>query len=369
MLRVPERVEQLMTPHLLVDWGRLTTNVASVADRMAAAQVALRPHFKTSKCLEVAALQRRSGAFGFTCATPGEAAALLDAGYEDVLWAHVPVGPAKVEFAVANAARGLTVALDSSVAAAPLADAAVRAGLTVPFLLEVNTGQARAGVEPDDAVRRLYDILQLPGLRFRGVMTHEGHLAAHGTDRAALERAGSEAAGTLVSVADALRRAGHACDLVSVGSTPGLTSAATSGGVTETRPGTYVYYDANQVRLGSATLDQCALSVLSRVVSAERPGTVIIDAGLKAMSSDSLTPTNGAGIVCDPQGRVLRDVHFATANEEHGFLAGEGTSLLAVGDLVRVIPNHACGTVNMWGSLSCVNSDGSTDTWGIHGRH
>src|SRR5690606_35539334 len=109
---------------------------------------------------------------------------------------------------------------------------------------------------------------------------------------------GELAGRTLVQVAESLRAEGHACPLVSVGSTPGATSAPFADGVTEARPGTYVYFDANQVDLGSARIDQCAQTVLARVVSAQRPWTVIIDAGIKSMSSDTLATAVRLGIVC-----------------------------------------------------------------------
>ncbi|MEU5876434.1 alanine racemase [Spirillospora sp. NPDC047279] len=363
-------LSELPTPALLVDRARMEANLAAMTDALAGAGVALRPHFKTSKCLAVARRQLAHGAIGFTCATPAEVALLQDAGIEDVLWAHQPVGPAKVGFAVRALARGgLTIALDSVEAAEPLARAAGAAGVAVPFVLEVDTGLHRAGVDPDQAVRTTAALTALPALRLRGVLTHEGHLAAHGPDRAGLEAAGDLAGRTLVEVAEALRDAGHECPLVSVGSTPGATSAPFAAGVTEARPGTYVYFDANQVGLGSARLEQCAQTVLTRVVSAQRPGTVIIDAGVKAMSSDTLATAGRLGIVCDPAGRPLDGVEFPNANEEHGFLTGPGTAGLRVGDLLRVIPNHACGTTNMWSALHFADGDRAVERSPIEARY
>lgn len=365
----PPVFHSIMTPQLVVDVTRLRRNVARIATDLSAIGIALRPHFKTSKSLEVARLQHEAGAHGFTAATPSEAGVLLAGGMATVLLAHQPVGPAKVAFVVDNADAGLLVALDSVPAAEPLARQAAAANRTVDFLLEVDTGHARAGVDPEHAKRTAAELAALPGVRLRGVMTHEGHLATHGSDRTALEAAGRAAAALLVEVSKELRDAGHDMGIVSTGSTPGLTSATRVAGLTEARPGTYVYFDANQVRLGSATLDECALTVLARVVSVERSGTAIIDAGLKAMSSDALTPENGAGMVCTPTGESIADLTFPAANEEHGFLTGDGTRDLRVGDLVRVIPNHACGTVNMWSNALAVDDSTSTSRWQILARH
>lgn len=363
-------LEELATPALLVDRARMESNLAAMAAAIGAAGVALRPHFKTSKCVAVARRQLAHGASGFTCATPAEVALLQDEGVGDVLWAHQPVGPAKVAFAVEALARGgLTVALDSAEVAGPLSEAAAAAGVAVPFVLEVDTGLHRAGVDPDSAVRTAADLAALPALELRGVLTHEGHLAAHGQDRPALEAAGDLAGRTLAEVADALRADGHACPLVSVGSTPGATSAPFAPGVTEARPGTYVYFDANQVGLGSACVKQCAQTVLTRVVSVQRPGTAIIDAGIKAMSSDSLANAGGLGIVCDVSGAPVEDVAFPNGNEEHGYLTGPGTASLRVGDLLRVIPNHACGTTNMWSAVHFVADGAAVDRHPIQARH
>ncbi|MFL6127055.1 alanine racemase [Actinophytocola sp.] len=355
-------LRELDTPALLVDVDRLETNVAAMARSFAGAGVALRPHVKTSKCWEVARRQLDVGAVGMTCSTAAEVVWLRDRGVRDLLWANVPVGPGHV--AVAVATPGLTVTLDSVEAARPLSAAAVAAGVTVPFLLEVNTGHARLGVEPDRAVATAAAITGLPGLRLRGVLTHEGHIAA-APDRPALEQAGTAAGARLVAVAADLRAAGQAVEVVSVGSTPGATSAPFVDGVTEGRPGTYVYFDANQVRLGSATLDRCALTVLARVVSVQRDGRAIIDAGVKAMSSDTIAAAGG--VVTAPDGVPLPGVTFPEANEEHGFLLHSGG--FAVGDLVRVVPNHACGTTNMWSRAHAVRGTEVLAEWPISARY
>lgn len=366
----PPAFAELLTPALLVDRARLQHNIDTMAERYRSAGIALRPHIKTSKCWQVAERQLAAGAIGFTCSTVAEVRWLQDRGVTDLLWAHQPVGPRKVEFVVAAAQRGgLTIALDSTEAAEPISRATTATGVTVNYLLEVNTGQGRAGVEPDDVIDRARAIGRLPGLAVRGVMTHEGHLGSFGSDRAGLERAGRAAGALLANAAVQLRSDGYDAEIISVGSTPGAASSPYAEGVTEARPGTYVYYDANQLRLSSATPSECALTVLARVVSTQRSGTAIIDAGIKAMSSDAIATAGSLGLVCSPTGSPLEDVHFSDGNEEHGFLTGPGVSALAVGDIVRIIPNHACGTTNMFSSLWAVNADQALESWKIHARH
>ncbi|MBF9129638.1 alanine racemase [Plantactinospora sp. S1510] len=357
---------ELPTPTLLVDLDRLERNIASMAGAFAAAGVGLRPHIKTSKCWEVARRQLDAGAIGFTCSTAVEVAWLQSRGVTDLLWAHVPIGPRKVAFVVDSIARhggGLTVSLDSVEAARPLSVAAEAAGVTVPFVLEVDTGHGRLGVEPSAAIATAAGIAALPGLRLRGVLTHEGHISAL-AERSDLERAGAAAGTLLVSIAEDLRAAEFAVEVVSVGSTPGATSAPFVPGVTEGRPGTYVYFDGNQIRLGSCTLDQCAQTVLARVASVRRAGRPIIDAGVKAMSSDTIAVAGGVGLVLDRPG-----VTFPEANEEHGFLHEGDADPLAVGDLVRLVPNHACGTTNMWSHLYAVRGDMAVERWEISARY
>jgi D-serine deaminase-like pyridoxal phosphate-dependent protein len=366
---LPASLAELPTPALLVDVDRMERNISRMAGTYDGTGIGLRPHIKTSKCWSVARRQLEAGAVGFTCSTPAEVAWLQGKGVADLLWAHIPVGPRKVEFAVgASANGGLTVSLDSVEAAAPLAAAAAAAGITVPFVLEVNTGHARLGVDPDRAVRTAAEICALPGLRLRGVLTHEGHIGAN-ADRPGLERAGRVAGALLAQTADELRRAGHEVELVSVGSTPGANSTPFAEGVTEARPGTYVYYDANQIRLGSCTLDDCALTVLARVASVQRTGRAITDAGIKAMSSDTIAAAQSVGIACDTSVAPLPDVTFADGNEEHGFLLGEGTARLRGGDLVRLVPNHACGTTNMWSHVYAVRGHEVVDDWPISARY
>ncbi len=370
---LPAHLDQLATPALLVDRTRLETNIAAMAQTLARAGVALRPHVKTSKCWEVARRQLEAGAIGFTCSTPAEVCWLLEHEVADLFWAHLPVGPVKVAFALDAAATGrVTIELDSFEAALPVSTAAEERGVSVPYLLEVNTGQGRTGVDADEALALLDRLVELPGLRCRGITTHEGQL----TGVAAVEergRVGADVGSAMVRLAEQLRTAGHELEIVSVGSTPGVASVPLTSGVSEARPGTYVFYDGTQLRLGSATLEQCALSVLARVVNAARDGRAIVDAGSKAMSSDAIGAMGGLGLVCDLQLNPLAGITFAEGNEEHGYLTGPGTAALSVGDLVRIVPNHACGTVNMWSRLHVLDEGGDhpgvVEVWPIEARH
>lgn len=362
MITAPAGVGE--TPVLVVDEARLWGNIERMAAQVSGAGRELRPHFKTSKMLPAARLQLEAGAVGFCCATRAELEALIGAGATDLLWAHQPVGEAKVRAVIElNRRARVMIALDSPAAAAPVSRAAVAAGMRIPFLLEVDTGLGRAGVPPESAVPVARRIAGLPGLEAAGVMTHEGHASVHGSDRTALEEEGRRAGLALAGVAEKLRASGMAAPIVSVGSTPAASSAPFADGVTEARPGTYVFYDADQVFYGSAGWEDCALTVATRVVSRPRPEEAVIDAGRKAMSSDPSRAGHGYGALPG------RDVRFDRAWEEHGLLTGPGAESLHVGDLVSIIPNHACQTVNMWSAASVARNGVLVDRWDIVARY
>jgi D-serine deaminase-like pyridoxal phosphate-dependent protein len=360
---------EIATPALIIDRARMESNIARMSAAMAAVGVALRPHFKTSKLIEVARLQLDAGAVGFTCATPEEVDALLSAGITDLFWAHGPVG-AKARLAAEFNRRGrVAIGVDSVDLVHPVASAAEALGVMVPVRLEVDTGLGRTGVRPEDAVDVAQRVAALPGIEFEGVYTHEGQLASVAGDRSDIRSAGVSAGQVLVAAADAIREAGTPMRVVSVGSTPGWDSAPAVPGVTEARPGTYVFGDANQLRLESVTIDQCALTVLTSVVSTQRDGAVIVDAGIKAMSSDRSNRGSTFGLPLTADRELDEAVEFPIAYEEHGTLAGDGVSGLRVGDTVSILPNHACGVVNMWGTVHVLDDDGTTQTWHPVSRH
>jgi len=363
-------IDTIETPALLIDRGQMMRNIDMMADFASKANVALRPHFKTSKMIEVARLQMEAGAIGFTCATMAEAQALLAAGISDVFWAHAPASAAKAKFvAEANRTARLAVGIDSAELAAVLSTAAVAAGVDIPVLLEIDTGLARTGVLADQAISIAGEISALQGIVLDGVYMHEGQLASLHGERSEIVAAGTAASEGLVQVANSLRAAGHTISVVSVGSTPGWESAPSVAGVTEARAGTYVFFDANQLRLGSALSAQCALTVLSTVMSVPAADRRVIDAGIKAMSSDRSNRGDTLGLVATADGAVDTTIDFARAYEEHGILTGNGIHPLNFGDRVRIIPNHACGVVNMFSRVHVVENEDVVDVWNPVGRH
>lgn len=361
---VGHQVGDLPTPSVLIDLPTLRHNIDEMAAHARSLGVALRPHWKTSKVAQVGALQVKAGAVGLTAATAKEVTALADAGFADIFWAYPPVGTQRVHTALDAASRThLIVGVDSVESVSALAEAAAADSRVIDVRLEVDTGLGRTGVKPENAVSVARELRVLGGVRLEGVFTHEGHVQGVGVDPEKRMTAGAAAGRTLVEAANAIRAAGIPLTSVSVGSTAGVKSAPTISGVTEARPGTYVYGDENQVSIGSIGPKDTAMTVLSRVISVQRGEPVLVDAGTKAMSSDSSMHGDGRiGTVVSVSGGVL-----ATGHEEHGFL--RGSTGLSVGDLIRIRPNHACGLSNMHSHVYAVENGEVAGVWPILARH
>ena len=357
-------IEELPTPAVLIDLPTMRRSIAEMAAVADGFGVALRPHWKTSKSAEVARMQLDAGAVGLTAATAGEVEALVNAGFEDVFWAYPPVGPPRIEPAWRAAPRArVIVGVDSIASAEPLAEASAAEGVDLEVRLEVDTGLGRTGVDPDDAAAVAQAIAGTPGLVLDGVFTHEGHVQGVGADPERRIEVGAAAGRMLAEVADRLRADGLEIPSVSVGSTAGARSAPSAAGVTEARPGTYVYGDENQVAIGTIPPADTAMTVLSRVISTQRGEPVLVDAGIKAMSSDGSIHGDGRiGTVGSEGGGVL-----AAGHEEHGFL--RGSAPVRVGDLIRIRPNHACGLTNMHSHVFAVENGVVVDIWPVLGRH
>lgn len=361
---IGRELDDLPTPIVLIDRTVLIRNIRAMAAHAKGLGVSLRPHWKTTKSAEAAQLQLHYGAIGLTAATAAELEALANGISPSVFLAYPPVGRARVD-AVLSAARkaDVVVGVDSEEGALEPSEAALSAGLTISIRLDVDTGLGRTGVDPSRAVELARRLDELRGLRLRGVWTHEGHVQGVGADATKRMATGIAAGRVLVDVAEALRIDGFQIEDVSVGSTAGARSAPTVEGITEARPGTYVLGDENQVAIGTVRDEDVAVSVLSRVVSTQRGAVVLVDAGIKALSSDGTLHGDGRlGTVVSPSGGLV-----AMAHEEHGFLRGaEG---LRVGDLVRIRPNHACGVINMHATVAVVQSGTVVDAWRVLARH
>lgn len=363
------RVDDLDTPVVLVDAARLQSNLRGMAERVAQAgggRVRLRPHAKTHKTREIALRQLELGAIGLTVAKVGEAEAMVGAGVEDLLIAYPVLGDQKYQrmLPLLRKAR-IRIAIDSLDVAEAASAFFAPHGMKLPVLIEIDTGFGRTGVQsPSDALQLADQIDELPGVEVAGVMCFGGqaYQTAEPAKQAQIGRSEGE---TSVQVANLLGAHNHKVQAVSVGSTPTAVAAAGVSGVTEVRPGVYAFGDMKQVQLGTVKFEDCALTVLATVVSHPRPERYVVDAGLKTFAGENY----GWGTY----GRLLDhpDLIVDWAAEEHGvILVPEGTPdpKLRIGDKVRIVPDHACGTVNMHDELIAIDGDAVVDVWPVIGR-
>lgn len=341
------RLEELDTPCLLLDRARLERNCAAMTARMREHGVRLRPHLKTAKSIDVARIALEGNFGGITVATLNEAEYFAAEGLSDILLSTciVPDKLGRVEALVQHGAA-LTVVTDDPTVARELA-ARVRFPLDV--LIEIDCGEHRTGITPE--APELIPIAQAldppKGLRLRGVLTHAGH-AYRFQDPDTIRAIAEDERERAVAAAERLRGAGFEAPVVSVGSTPTAAYVEDATGVTEMRPGVYVFGDLFQAAIGSCNRSDVAVSVLATVISVDREDRrVVLDAGALALSKDRSTQTTardaGYGEVVALDGTSLGGLIVSEVHQEHGEVR-TAREELRVGSRVRVLPNHACLT-------------------------
>jgi D-serine deaminase-like pyridoxal phosphate-dependent protein len=343
------------TPALLFDLDTVERNAAEMAKVASEAGVRLRPHTKTHKSPEIAEIQRAAGASGITVAKLGEAEVMVDAGFDDVLVAYPIWGAAKLERLRRLLERAsIRVSLDSVEVADGIGRVGLDLGHDVPILVEVDTGFHRLGRPPGTpTVELVTEIARVPGVEVLGLLAHAGH--AYWTDGGdELNDIGEHEGLELLETAEACERAGIPIREVSVGSTPTARTVAHVEGITEIRPGTYIFNDVQQMRLGVATEAECAARVLVTVVARPSAERFVIDGGTKAFTADGVDGVRfpGRGVVV---GRP--DLRLDLMTEEHGIGHIEGEEHLSIGDHLEVIPLHVCSTVNMFDVAYGVRGD------------
>jgi D-serine deaminase-like pyridoxal phosphate-dependent protein len=358
-------VSEIDTPALIVDLDIFERNLARVAQYARDHSLRLRPHTKTHKSIHVAKLQLAGGAAGLTVAKVSEAEVMLQAEPADVLIAFPVIGPRKLErlMPLARQTR-IIVALDSFFAARQLSQAAAAAQVEIGILAEVDAGLGRVGVSPGQPLLELAQCIEkLPHVSFEGITFYPGHIKD--LDDAGLRALEclSELTGTIL---EDFRRAGIQAKIVSGGSTPTLFHSHAIEGLTEIRPGTYVFNDLNTVRSRACALEDCAASILATVVSTARPGQMVLDGGSKTFSSDR--PVNTADVTF---GQIVEapSARFHKMNEEHAFVdITRSEREFSVGDRVRVIPNHICVAVNLHERVYGLRGGRVEETWPVDAR-
>ncbi len=356
---------ELSTPALTVDLDILGRNLDRMTSYCGARRLGLRPHIKTHKTVEVARMQLERGACGLTVAKVGEAEVMAGAEPEEVLVAYPVYGREKLERLVKLAHQTrLLVSLDEEATASELSRAASDEGVNVGVLVEFDAGFHRCGLEAGpacvDLARR---IEKLPGLTFRGLMTYFGNVWGTEDDRRKeIKQVAERTERALKAFADARMPV----EIVSGGSTPSSSFAHEVPGLTEIRPGTYCYNDLNTLYQGACRLEDCAVRVVTTVVSTAVAGRAIVDGGSKTFSSDPLRagPQAGFGHVVEAS-----DAPIIKLNEEHGWLeTSKSAHRFRVGEVLTVIPNHVCTCVNMHDEVFLVRNEEVVGCWRVAAR-
>lgn len=371
-------LSHIETPSLILQSDRLDRNIARMREHLARHGVALRPHLKTAKNIDIARRVLAGSQGAITVSTLKEAEYFADHGISDILYA-VAIVPSKIAQIAALHQRGirLSVILDSIAAAGALAEAARQhPSLRVPVLIEIDCDGHRAGIAPDhpdliEIARILHDA---PNTEFGGLIAHAGS-SYNGPDRDAIRAVAAAERGATLAAAQRLNAAGHACSTISIGSTPTALFGENFSGITEVRAGVYMFFDLVMAGLGVCAVDDIALSVLSSVIGHQaNKNQILIDAGWMALSRDRGTASQaidqGYGVVCDSAGQPIDDLIVVGANQEHGIVAsrsGQALDLAAfpIGTRLRILPNHACATAAQHTQYRIISGDSPqiVDTW------
>ncbi len=346
------KIADLETPCVVIDLAKTEANLARVQAHATANGYALRPHIKTHKLPRFAKRALELGAIGITAQKLGEAEVMADAGLTDIFVPYNILGDTKLaRLAVLNDRITISVTADSPDTVAGYARTFLGRAKPLTVLIECDTGGGRCGVQsPTQALALARQIAQAPGLRFGGLMTYPGRGKFAEADR------------WLADAKAMIAAAGLPVDRITSGNSPDIWHTGDSV-VTERRPGTYIYFDRSQVEFGAATFADCALTVLATVVSRPTATRAVIDAGSKALSSDTLGLT-AFGVI-----RGREEIAVASLSEEHGVIElPEASDWPRVGERIHIIPNHACVVTNLFDAVHLVDSKGDVEAVPVAAR-
>jgi D-serine deaminase-like pyridoxal phosphate-dependent protein len=363
--RKGDAISAIDTPALIVDLDALDLNIAVMAEAARASNMALRPHAKTHKSVEIARRQFAAGAIGLCCQKVSEAEALLASGVADMLVSNHIVGAAKLD-KLAEIARTVRITtLTSDVRhVAELEDAAQRNGVSFEIMIEIDAGDARMGLGDENKLLPIADaIAAAPHLSLRGLQVYNGpfqHLRPQSERAAAAKTAGERAARARAM----LESAGHSCAVISGGGTGTFAEDAALGAFTELQPGSYVFMDGDYARNftedGSAYRPfRQSLFVLTRVLRSVAADIVYVDAGVKALNLDSGMPTL----------HERPDLAFTKAADEQGRIETlPGGTTPDLGEMLWIVPSHCDPTVNQFDWMVAVRDGVVADVWPVDAR-
>jgi D-serine deaminase-like pyridoxal phosphate-dependent protein len=370
-------IHELPTPALLLDLDILERNIARMQERAKSFSVALRPHIKTHKCIEIGRKQLQAGAAGITVSTFYEAEQFAAAGFTDISWAF-PIPPVyAIRASELSEKITFRTLIDSFEAKGHLEKVARVNDRKLHVWLKVDCGYHRAGVDPRSelAERLCSSLAESQSLLFDGILTHAGH-AYLAKSKEEIQTIAEQERSVMVEFADRMKTKGILIPAISIGSTPTMWRVERLDGIAEIRPGNYVFNDFHQAAIGSCDVSDCALTVLASVIS-HQPGAshFVIDAGALALSKDPgpihLKNTMDMGILFEDydRKRLYSHIHLAALSQEHGKVVADGPETIdgrfVVGERVRILEHHSCLTAAQFDEYYVVQGERVIDRWKI----
>jgi len=366
-MKINCKLSELDTPALLVDINIMKNNLIWGQGKADKAGVKLRPHTKTHRTPNLAKKQVELGAKGITVAKTGEAEVMADAGIDDIFIANEVVGEYKLEriFRLNQRIR-IALGVDHFNQAKQLSAKFAGSCKPIEVMIDIDTGDARTGVKPGNPTLSLTkDIIRLPGIKFRGIFTHDGHsYGAKNIDE--VQEIFKKSQQDMLQTANLLRNQGIEVNEISIGSTPSFLVGDIFSGITEIRPGTYIFMDVAQGNL-LKDFERCALTVLATVTNRPTLYRVVVDAGTKSLTAF----IRGPG-VCQTKGHGLlksnTKIHLESLSDEHGVFTAPSDQEYPIGNKLQIIPNHACPTCNLYDYIYGIDYGNVVDKWKISAR-
>ncbi|WP_353893282.1 alanine racemase [Proteinivorax hydrogeniformans] len=335
---------EMETPAVVIDYKVMKSNFMEIMNLCKKNNVKLRPHYKAHKTPYISKLQQRWGCTGMTVSKVSEGENLVEEGFQDVLIAYPLVKARQLERVMEMSLKAKVTIIVDSIEGVELAEQRCRLKKRpLKVLVKVNTGLNRCGVDTTEEAYKLAESLtQKKHLEFIGLITHAGHAYGAESNNDVREIANEEVE-KLLEAKGYIENKGISVEEISVGATPTVKYNVHKNGLTEARPGNFMFYDNTQISLGVVSENSCALTVKSTVVS-KVGDRVVIDAGSKTLGLDKGAHGNQFII---GYGRVLDhpSLEIVSLSEEHGVLKGK--NLPQIGEEISIIPNHSCVVMNL----------------------
>lgn len=358
---------ELDTPALMFDIDIMKYNLLWGQKKADRAGVKLRPHTKTHRTPGLAKKQLKLGAKGITVAKTGEAEVMAQEGIDDIFIANEIVGEVKLNRIMQlNKRIRLAIGVDHMIQAKALSEKFAKSDKPIEVLIDIDTGDARTGVQPGEPVVSLSKaMIKLPGIKIRGIFTHDGH-SYHAKDILEVKKIFKDSQEAMLKTANILKKEGIQVEEISVGSTPSFLVADILPGITEIRPGTYIFMDAAQGNL-LGSYNRCALTILTTISNRPTPYRVVVDAGTKALTSyvrkAGVCLTKGFGLL-----KNNPEIYIKSISDEHGIFTVELENEYSIGNKLQIIPNHACPACNLYDLIYGIKDGFVVEKWPILAR-